>query len=83
MEHIYNDHQSVSVGEWFLTLIVAAIPVIGLLSILLWAFGKGASSSKRNWAQAILIIYILGAVFGIFFWSSLFTFFSTGIMSVC
>ena len=44
-----------SVGSWMLTLLVSSIPVIGVIYLLVLAFGSGASPSKRNFARAALI----------------------------
>ncbi|MCF7918942.1 MAG: hypothetical protein K9N06_03390 [Candidatus Cloacimonetes bacterium] len=81
MEYRENGFGAVSVSEWLLTLIVATIPVIGFIAILLWAFGKGAATSKQNWAQAMLILYLIGAIFSIVFWGSLFAFASAAFLN--
>ena len=44
-----------SVGSWMLTLFVCGIPVIGVIYLLVLAFGSGATPSKRNFARATLI----------------------------
>jgi len=45
----------VSVGEWMLTLLICAIPVVNLVMLFVWAFGAGTKPSKANWAKASLI----------------------------
>ena len=44
-----------SVGSWMLTLFVCGIPIIGVIYLLVLAFGSGAAPSKRNFARAALI----------------------------
>lgn len=44
-----------SVGSWMLTLFVCGIPVIGVIYLLVLAFGSGSAPSKRNFARAALI----------------------------
>ena len=44
-----------SVGSWMLTLFVCGIPVLGVIYLLVLAFGSGAAPSKRNFARAALI----------------------------
>ena len=44
-----------SVGSWMLTLFVCGIPVIGVIYLLVLAFGSSATPSKRNFARATLI----------------------------
>ena len=51
-----------SVGAWMLTLFVAGIPVVGLIYLLVLAFSSGSAPSKRNFARALLIWEIIGAV---------------------
>ena len=51
-----------SVGSWMLTLFVCGIPVIGVIYLLVLAFGSGAAPSKRNFARAMFIWQIIGIV---------------------
>lgn len=44
-----------SVGSWMLTLFVSGIPIIGVIYLLVLAFGSGSAPSKRNFARAALI----------------------------
>ena len=57
-----------SVGNWFLTLLLMCIPIVGFVMLFVWAFGGGTELSKKNWAKAqliwILIAIILSIVFG-------------------
>lgn len=57
-----NKDQTVSVGEWIVTYIVAGLPIIGFIMTLVWAFGSDAKASKRNWARAALIIMVVGTI---------------------
>lgn len=51
-----------SVGSWMLTLFVCGIPVIGVIYLLVLAFGSGAAPSKRNFARAALIWALIALV---------------------
>ncbi len=63
---------SVKTGEWVLTILISAIPLVGLIMLFVWAFGSGTNESKANWAKAtliwiaiIIVIYVLFAlIFG-------------------
>ena len=57
--------QTVSMGEWIVTMILSSIPLVGLIMILVWAFGGGAKPSKKNYARAMIIMAIIGIVLGI------------------
>jgi hypothetical protein len=63
---------AVTMGDWFVTLLITAIPLVGLIMLFVWAFSGGTNINKANWAKAALIwaaiitiLYILiFAVFG-------------------
>jgi len=57
----------VSIGEWVVTLLITALPLIGLIMLFVWAFGDGANLSKKNWAIAMLIWYAIAIVLVIIF----------------
>ena len=64
MKEVSNEH--VTTGEWFVTMLVTAIPLVGIIMIFVWAHGDRVSISKSNWAKAVLIwsiIYIVIIVF--------------------
>lgn len=59
-----EDRNEISTGEWIVSLILSYIPLIGLIMLLVWAFGGSTSPTKANWAKAQLIIVV--AIFGLF-----------------
>ena len=62
-----NEYKGAGVGEWMLTLFIAAIPCIGFIMLLVWAFSN--SNEKKNWARATLIWAIIGTILAILFWT--------------
>ena len=46
----------VKTGEWVLTYLITAIPLIGIIMLFVWAFGGSANANKANWAKAALIL---------------------------
>jgi hypothetical protein len=70
----------VSIGEWMITMLITALPLIGLIMLFVWAFGGGTNPSKKNWAIATLIWYAIGIVlfiiFIIMFWAFITAMFS-------
>ena len=54
-----------SVGSWMLTMFLAAIPLFGLIYLLMLAFGDGRSVARKNWARAALIWMVIGIVLSI------------------
>lgn len=80
-----NEHSpapDISVGDWMITLLIAAIPLVNIIMLFVWAFGSGYHTSKANWAKAtliwalisIVIIVILTILFG----AVLFSFMNSG-----
>ncbi len=57
----------VSIGEWVVTILIASLPLIGLIMLFVWAFGDGANPSKKNWAIATLIWFAIAIVLAILF----------------
>jgi uncharacterized BrkB/YihY/UPF0761 family membrane protein len=55
----------VTVGDWVLTILVTAIPLVGLIMLFVWAFSVGTNVSKANWAKAMLIWALIGMVLSI------------------
>ena len=47
--------QPVSVGDWLITILLMAIPLVGFIMLFIWAFGGNTPASKANWAKATLV----------------------------
>ncbi len=50
---------TMSVKDWLITLIITAIPIVGLIMLFVWGFGSSAPATKANWAKAVLIFYLI------------------------
>lgn len=46
----------ISLGEWIITFIVLAIPLVGIIMMLVWAFSANTNPSKQNFCRASLIL---------------------------
>jgi len=53
MDHTHNE--PMTVGEWVITLLIVAIPLVGLIMLFVWAFGNNPNVTKANFAKATLI----------------------------
>lgn len=51
-------------GEWFVTLLVLGLPLVGLVMYLVWGFGTG-NVSRRNFCRAVLLWLAIGLVLGL------------------
>ncbi len=60
-------YQPMSIGDWLITFIITAIPLVGFIMMFVWAFGDGSHPSKKTWAQAYLIMMVIVIVLMIIF----------------
>ena len=61
----------ISVGEWVITIIIIAIPIVGFIMLFVWGFGSNTQPSKANWAKASLIMIGISIVLSFLFLGSL------------
>ena len=53
-EALEKPEKPLTTGEWFVTLLVLALPLVGLVMYFVWGFGEG-NISRRNFCRAALI----------------------------
>lgn len=63
----YPTHQKapMSVSDWFVTIFITAIPLVGLIMLFVWGFGSDTHPGKANWAKATLLWMLV--IFGLYF----------------
>lgn len=59
---VYEDTAPLTIGNYLIMFIVGAIPVVGVIMMLIWAFNSGVNKNKQNWARASLILALVGVV---------------------
>jgi fatty acid desaturase len=64
-----SSYQPMSIGDWIITFIITYIPLVGFIMLFVWAFGDGTHPSKKTWAQATLILMVVGIILAIIFFS--------------
>lgn len=52
----------ISLGEWIITFIVLAIPLVNIVMLFVWAFSGSTNPSKQNFCRATLIVYLVAIV---------------------
>ena len=60
-------YNPISVGEWVITTIILAIPIVGFIMLFVWGFGSNTQPSKANWAKATLIMIGISIVIFLLF----------------
>ena len=61
-----NNIRPLSTGEWFLTMFVLGIPLVGIVMYFVWAFGAG-NVNRTNFCRAGLIWMAIAIVVGLLF----------------
>ncbi|MDF1494342.1 hypothetical protein [Caproiciproducens sp. CPB-2] len=64
---VYEDSAPLSIGSYLVMMLVGAIPVVGLVMMLVWAFSGSANTNRKNYARAFLIVMLIGVVLSIIF----------------
>jgi len=67
MENQTQDSSVMSVKDWVITLLVTALPIIGLVMLFVWGFGSGTNQNKANFSKAVLVWYTISIVLSILF----------------
>ncbi len=60
-----RDYRVLSVGEWMVTFLLLAIPLLNIVLLFVWAFGGNAHPTKRNFSRAYLITILIVIVFAV------------------
>ncbi len=66
-----NQSPTISVGDWLITILLSAIPLVGFIMLLVWAFSSSTPPSKANYAKATLIFFVIFMVLGFLFAGSI------------
>jgi hypothetical protein len=60
-------YQPIKLGEWIVTYLLMAIPVVNIIMLFVWAFSSETHPSKKTYAQASLIFALIGIVLYVIF----------------
>jgi len=59
--------------DWVITFLLMLIPGVNIILPFVWAFGRNVNPSKKSYFQIVLIMMVIGVVFGITLGSAIFT----------
>lgn len=60
-----------TMGQWLITTLILAIPCVGFIMALVWAFGDG-NENRKNYCRATLIWMVIGIVLCVIFYGAIF-----------
>ena len=72
LENDWQQYTPMSIGDWIITSLIFAIPIVGFIMLFVWGFGSNTHPSKANWAKASLIVMGIGFVIIVLFFGSIF-----------
>lgn len=61
--------ETLSIGDWLITMIISIIPIVGIIMLFVWAFSSSTHPVKVNWAKATLILIAIVIVLYIIFFA--------------
>ena len=64
MENQYTNTRTMTVGDWMLTLLVLAIPIVNLVMYLVWALSGSGNLNRRNFCRASIYWFLI--IFGVY-----------------
>jgi uncharacterized membrane protein YqjE len=62
-----NTSQVTSVKDWAIRIFLASLPLVGLILLLVWAFGNDGNKERSNWAKGHLLITVIILVLSFLF----------------
>ena len=54
------DTRPLTVNEWFVAILILALPLVNIVMYLYWAFADGVNVNKRNFCRASLLWAAIG-----------------------
>ncbi|MCL1941654.1 MAG: zinc ribbon domain-containing protein [Synergistaceae bacterium] len=51
--------EPLGVGSYIFMFILTGVPIVGIIMLLVWAFGSGVNLNKKNFARAILLMFLV------------------------
>lgn len=56
------NEQTMTLGDWLVTLLLTAIPFVNIILLIVWAFSSNTNLNKKNYSKAMLIFMSIGIV---------------------
>lgn len=65
-------YKPLSLTDWLLTLLITMIPGVNIVLYIIWSFGANVHPSKKNWARACLLLFLIFGALALIFAVSIF-----------
>lgn len=68
------DTRPLTVNEWFIVILILALPLVNLVMYVYWGFAEGVNVNKRNFCRASMLWAVVGiliAALAVVFFGSL------------
>ena len=60
--NVEQSYQVMTMGDWFVTLLILAIPLVNLIMLFVWGFGRNNKPSRANYCKLSLLLMLIGVV---------------------
>ena len=54
-----EEHKHMTVGDWMVTLLILAIPIVNIVMYLFWAFSSTGNINRKNYCMACLLWFLI------------------------
>jgi len=58
-------YQIMTMGNWFITLLLLGIPIVGFIMLFVWGFGGNEKPSRANCCKLSLLLMLIGVILAI------------------
>ncbi len=60
--NVEKSYQVMTMGDWFVTLLILAIPIVNFIMLFVWGFGSNDKPSRSNYCKLALLLMLIGIV---------------------
>jgi len=60
--NVEKSYQVMTMGDWFVTLLILAIPIVNFIMLFVWGFGNNDKPSRANYCKLSLLLMLIGVV---------------------
>ncbi len=60
-----SQHEPLSIAQYIGMFLISAIPLVGLIVMIVWAASRGTNTNRRHFAAAVLILKAISVIFAL------------------